>query len=169
MRTELFAALLALQVTAAAAHPPHHAPAIVQRMTAEFDYALRNRLVDRDAFWFATYELRGHAFPNDGTVPAFDLSCVGASWGNEQDIIGEEAMCRLSGEAGVIFARLTDIKDMRGETVLEFSLNGGRGVFAGLGGRATAHRALDLSGERPTGRGTMLLRLALVATAVEGE
>ncbi len=169
MRGLVFAVLLSLAAPSMAGASRNEAPEVVRRMTAEFDYALRNRLVDRDGFWFATYELRGHAFPNDGAAQALDLSCIGAAWGNERDIAGEEALCRLSGDAGALFARLVEIRDTRSETVLDFSLHGGRGVFAGLGGRATAQRALDFTGERPTGRGMMLLRLSLSPTAVEGE
>lgn len=169
MRRFILAALLGLPAPALATQPHHPGPAVVMRMTVEFDYALRNRLADRDGFWFATYELRGHAFPNDPALPALDLFCIGGAWGMEKELGGEEAMCRLSGDSGLLFGRVVDVKDTGGHTTLEFSLYGGRGMFGGFGGRGSAHRMLDFTGERPTGRGTMLLRLALAPSATGAE
>ncbi|WP_144186871.1 hypothetical protein [Elioraea rosea] len=162
MRT-LYAAALAVLATAAAS-PALPAETLVLRMTASVEYALRNRMQDSDGFWFATYELKGHAFPNGSDSIAYDLSCVGASWGIDASLGGEEAMCRL-GEDGapVLFARGSAVDGRARTALLRFELYGGRGRFAGLDGTMTMERGMDLSGERPTGRAGLMLRLAMVA------
>lgn len=133
----------------------------IQRMTAEFSYALRNRLEDRDGFWFATYELRGHAFPNDRAERSFALACIGSAWGFDHRLGGEEGVCRLTDGADVLFARLRAVEGDVAEVSLAFEIHGGRGAYGGTVGRASGLREMDLSGERPTGRGSMMLRLAL--------
>ncbi|WP_291298664.1 hypothetical protein [Elioraea sp.] len=144
-------------------------PAVV-RMTGEFDYALRNRIEDRDGFWFATYEIKGHAFPNDRSLPTFTLSCLGAAWGAGSVLGGEEAMCRFAnGQAAALFARVVSAAGTAGETQLGFQLSAGRGLFAGYGGTGSALRAMDFSGERPTGKGSMAVRLVLAPSVAEGE
>lgn len=141
--------------------PPALAETVVQRMTAEFSYALRNRLEDRDGFWFVTYELRGHAFPNDRADHSLALSCIGSAWGFDHRHGGEEALCRLSGGTDLLFARLRRAEGDAEQAGLTFELYGGRGVYGGYVGWASGLREMDLSGERPTGRGSMALRLAL--------
>lgn len=162
MRT-LYPALLAAIAIAA---PGQAVPAepVVLRMTASVEYALRNRMQDTYGFWFVTYELRGHAFPNGSDSIAYDLSCVGASWGIDASLGGEEAMCRL-GEDGapVLFARSNQADGGSRAALLRFELYGGRGRFAGLEGTMTMDRGMDLSGERPTGRAGLMLRLAMMA------
>jgi hypothetical protein len=139
-------------------------------MTGEFDYALRNRLEDRDGFWFATYEITGHAFPNHAALPSFTLSCLGAAWGAGKDLAGEESLCRLAdGPAAALFARVIAVEGTAAGAELRFALSGGRGLFAGYGGSGTAERAMDFSGERPTGKGSMVLRLVLAPSVMEGE
>jgi hypothetical protein len=162
-RTAIILGVLLAMQGAAAAGPAVH------RMTAEFDYALRNRLEDRDGFWFATFELRGHVFPNDAPERTLDLDCIGAAWGFAASLGGEETMCRLAEGATVLHARLRSAEGTAREAVLGFELHGGRGAYAGYAGRATAHRVMDLSGERPTGRGSLSLRLVLEPAINEGE
>jgi len=162
--------LVLLAFAAAFAAPPHaQGETIVRRMTAEFDYALRNRIEDRDGFWFATFELRGHAFPNDKADRSFALACIGAAWGHGASLAGEEAVCRLSDDAGVVFGRVRAVDGSAEAATLALDLHGGRGSFAGHAGRGTAERAMDLSGERPSGRGRMTLRLALAPSDNGGE
>lgn len=161
-------AMLAL-AAALAAPPPALADTVVQRMTAEFSYSLRNRLEDRDGYWFATFEMRGHAFPNERSDQALALSCVGAAWGFDASLGGEETLCRLAEGTSVLYARLRSAEGTASEAALAFELHGGRGTYAGYVGRATAHRAMDLTGERPTGRGTLSLRLVLVPAMNGGE
>jgi hypothetical protein len=160
-RAGLIQALVLLAAVPAAGAAHAAAEVTVQRMTAEFSYALRNRLEDRDGFWFATYELRGHAFPNDRAERSFALACIGAAWGFDHRLGGEEGVCRLSDGADVLFARLRAAEGDVGEVSLAFEIHGGRGAYGGKVGQASGLRAMDLSGERPTGRGSMMLRLAL--------
>jgi hypothetical protein len=134
----------------------------VHRMTASFDYALRNRLEDRDGFWFLTYEVRGHAFGNDSSLPSLTLTCVGSAWGHGERLGGEDGLCRLAdGGLNVLFARVLDAEGSIDDAALAFTLHGGRGQFAGYAGTATVRRGMDLSGERPTGKGSMQIRLVL--------
>jgi hypothetical protein len=131
---------------------------------------LRNRIEDRDRFWFATYEITGHAFPNGGSLPSLTLTCLGAAWGAGSALGGEEAMCRFAdGPAAAPFARVVVAEGTAGDAQLRFTLSAGRGLFAGYGGTGSAHRAMDFSGERPTGKGSMALRLVLVPSVAEGE
>lgn len=165
MRLRAAMVLLALCIETATAAEP-----VVVRMTGEFDYALRNRIEDRDGFWFATYEITGHAFPNDRSMAALTLSCLGAAWGMGAMLGGEETLCRFAdGPAALLFARVVEAEGPAGATRLRFHVHGGRGLFAGYGGSATAERAMDFSGERPTGKGSMALRLVLVPSVGEGE
>jgi len=160
------AGLIAALIMLAGVPPANGQPATggdvtIQRLTAEFSYALRNRLEDRDGFWFATYELRGHAFPNDRAEGSFALACIGSAWGFDHRLGGEEGVCRLADNADVLFARLRSAEGDVAEASLAFEIHGGRGAYAGQVGRASGLRGMDLSGERPTGRGSMTLRLAL--------
>lgn len=159
--------LLAASAGAVAGDVPPEA--LVQRMTAEFSYAIRNRLADRDGFWFATYELRGHAFPNDVPDRALGLACIGAAWGFDDQLGGEETVCRLGDELGTLFGRARQAGGTAGATLLQLDLYGGRGEYRGYAGLGTIDRAMDLSGERPSGRGEMTLRLSLVPAINEGE
>lgn len=157
--------LIALCIGSATASEP-----VVVRMTGEFDYALRNRLEDRDGFWFATYEIAGHAFPNHAALPSFTLSCLGAAWGAGGALGGEEGVCRFAdGSAAALFARIVAAEGTAAGAQLRFVLSAGRGLFAGYGGSATAERAIDFTGERPTGKGSMTLRLVLAPSVMEGE
>ncbi len=158
---------VALAMAALGIAAPQHAISaeiLVVRMTASVEYALRNRMQDRDGFWFVTYELTGHAFPNGSDSVAYDLTCFGASWGADAALGGEEAMCRLGeGGAPVLFARSTLVEGTASAALIRFSLYGGRGRFAGLHGTMTIERGMDLSGERPSGRTGLILRLAMNA------
>jgi hypothetical protein len=165
MKRAFAAALLSALTAGQAVSEP-----VVVRMTAGFDYALRNRLEDRNGFWFATYEITGDAFFNDGSLPSLSLSCLGAAWGAGNVLGGEEAACRLSdGPAAALFARVIAVDGTSGDAQLRFHLHGGRGRFAGYGGTGTAHRAIDFTGERPTGKGSMSMRLVLVPSVAEEE
>jgi hypothetical protein len=165
MRSSATMIILALCIgTATAAEP------VVVRMTAGFDYALRNRIEDRDGFWFATYEMTGHAYPNNGALPALTLTCLGAAWGAGNGLRGEEAVCRFAdGPAAALFARVVEVEGTAGDAQLRVQLSAGRGLFAGYGGTGSLHREMDFSGERPTGKGSMTLRLVLVPSVAEGE
>jgi hypothetical protein len=154
---------------ALAAAPEASGETIVRRMTAECEYAVRNRIEDRDGFWFATFALRGHAFPNERADRSFALACIGAAWGNGGALGGEEAVCRLADDQGVLFGRVRGTDGTATAATLALDIYGGRGSFAGYAGSASAERAMDLTGERPSGRGLMTLRLALAPSANGGE
>jgi hypothetical protein len=161
-------AILAL-AAALAVPPPALAETIAQQLTAEFSYSLRNRIEDHDGFWFAIFELRGHAVPDERADRALALSCVGAAWGLAASLGGEETLCRLTEGTSVLYARLRSAEGTASEAALAFELQGGRGAFRGYAGEATALRAMDLTGEHPTGQGSLSLRLVLVPALNELE
>jgi hypothetical protein len=138
-------------------------PACAMRMAASVSLAVRHRLDGGNGAWFVTWELGGDAFAEAPWPHALSLFCLGASWGAGGALEGEDGMCRLSGEAGRLFARLRQVEGTPREAALGFVAFGGQGLYAGLyaGPEATltARRTLDLAAAAPSVRGEMTLCL----------